>query len=104
MKNEARGQKIENHREPKHKYSIETIRRGILTLRNSDGPVKSTLEKHFGHSFGVSSYFCTQKEKRWLRLKPRNLPHCPGEHSDPLLIGHLKSDCFGFGCFVSEGL
>ena len=27
-------QKIENHREPKHKYSIETKRRGIVTSRN----------------------------------------------------------------------
>ena len=33
---DAGGPKIEKHREPNGKYSIETIRSGILKLRNSD--------------------------------------------------------------------
>ena len=56
--------------------------------------VKSTLEKDFGLSFGLSGYFCGQKGKRWLRLKPGNLPDCPGEHSNPILIGCLKVTVF----------
>ena len=31
-------QKIENHREPKSKYSIETQRSGIVTWRNCNAP------------------------------------------------------------------
>ena len=35
----VRRQKIENHREPKHRYSIETKRSGIVTWRNCNAPM-----------------------------------------------------------------
>ena len=35
----VRRQKIENHREPNNKYSIETKRSGIVPKRNCDAPV-----------------------------------------------------------------
>ena len=36
----VRRQKIENHREPKHKYSIGTKRNGIVTWRNCYAPAR----------------------------------------------------------------
>ena len=46
MKRMLQNKRIENHRESKSKYSIETKSCGIVTLRNCNGPVLAEVIKY----------------------------------------------------------